>query len=225
MRTINSGKGQSIETSMTNEEAAALVERIKNNSFAESILYAFKTYKNLTEPRAFWLHKLAQEQLARETGTAKPEINFPKYEKIIAFFERVSNGAITLKVGVKKIRFKLAGVQSKYPGNLWVTDGQGYGGEYYGRIDLEGEFHPSRDCKGEVAEFVKEAMAGFDSDPATYAGEYGRRTGHCCFCNTEITNEASLKVGYGPWCARVWNLPHSYSEKTLKRIAKESCVS
>ena len=86
-----------------------------------------------------------------------------------------------------------------------MTDGRRYpDSTYYGRIAADGAWFLSRDGSGWVTSFLRELNA----DPAKVAGDYGRRTGNCCFCATEITHESSTTVGYGPICAERFGLPH-----------------
>ena len=54
-------------------------------------------------------------------------------------------------------------------------------------------------------------LKAFAKDPATFAAQYGKHTGKCCFCDIRLTDDrdgSSVEVGYGPVCAKKWNLPH-----------------
>ena len=47
------------------------------------------------------------------------------------------------------------------------------------------------------------------ADPAAAAKAYGALMGRCSFCDTAITDEGSVEVGYGPVCAKRFGLPHT----------------
>ena len=51
-------------------------------------------------------------------------------------------------------------------------------------------------------------LAQLATQPAQLAAKHGKLTGHCCFCNSELSDEKSTNVGYGPVCAKRWGLPH-----------------
>lgn len=65
------------------------------------------------------------------------------------------------------------------------------------------QFQRGQDCSDAVIEHLKR----FAADPATFAAEYGRLTGYCCFCHLTLKSERSVAVGYGPVCARNYRLP------------------
>lgn len=44
-------------------------------------------------------------------------------------------------------------------------------------------------------------------DVAAKLAVLGKETSHCCFCGTELSNEGSVHYGYGPICAKRFNLP------------------
>lgn len=89
---------------------------------------------------------------------------------------------------------------------------------------MAGAFHPGHDATAAVMEFLTAALAGLDANPAEYTGAYGKETGNCCFCNTEIENPISLAVGYGPICARKYGLPHNAAAMRCARAAKQQPV-
>jgi hypothetical protein len=77
---------------------------------------------------------------------------------------------------------------------------------WFGRIAIDGTFIPARDAEGKEA-----ALAGilsrFAAEPAQVAGEHGKLTGACCFCNRALEDARSTAVGYGPICAGNYGLP------------------
>jgi len=104
---------------------------------------------------------------------------------------------------------KLAGNQSKYTGQLQVTDDKPYGeNKYFGRIDSNGAYIRSWSASPEVTSLLEK----LSDNPAKVASEYGRMTGRCCFCGLQLSDERSTAVGYGEICAEHYGLPWS-SEK------------
>jgi len=97
-----------------------------------------------------------------------------------------------------------AGSNSKYFGQIQVTDGGHFGiGKYFGRIDTEGNYHSTQDSTPEVVSLLQE----LSKDPAGVASKYGKLTGNCCFCGLPLSDKRSTDVGYGPVCADHYGLP------------------
>lgn len=110
------------------------------------------------------------------------------------------------------VRINVAGQRAKFPGTLNVLAGardeaSEFGRDFYGRIDLDGHFAPSRKIAPDAITMLTARLRAFAADPATVAGEHGRLTGRCCFCNIALTDERSTAVGYGPVCADHFGLP------------------
>jgi Family of unknown function (DUF6011) len=115
---------------------------------------------------------------------------------------------IRLQLGQETIIVKLAGDRSKYTGQLMVTNDAAYGAsnnKYFGRVTKEGAIVAGRDLTSAVEELLQE----FATHPVEVAQRYGKLTGNCMFCGLKLTDEDSTACGYGPVCARKWNLPHS----------------
>lgn len=111
---------------------------------------------------------------------------------------------ITLTDGPRTVRFKLAGPQSKYHGQVIVDDGGAFGvGTYFGRITEGGDLVSSQKLTPEVLSLV----VRFAEEPLAVAVELGKKSGNCQFCNKELTTEESLAAGYGPVCAKHYGLP------------------
>lgn len=130
---------------------------------------------------------------------------------IITLFDRAKKHlkapAIVLQGPAGWLRINVAGEQARVPGSLNVTDydqRQDDGRRvWYGRITRDGAFSPSRDADASILPY----LARFAADPAKVAGEHGRLTGRCCFCNRPLSDERSTAVGYGGTCADRYGLP------------------
>ncbi len=92
----------------------------------------------------------------------------------------------------------------KAPGTINVATPGGFGNNtWFGRINLDGSYAPSRAApKG-----IEEQLLKFASDPAGYAAAQGHLTGKCCFCSLPLTDARSTEVGYGRTCADNYGLP------------------
>ena len=50
-------------------------------------------------------------------------------------------------------------------------------------------------------------MKAFAADPVKVAADFGKLNYNCCFCSKGLDDQQSLDVGYGPVCAKHYNLP------------------
>lgn len=191
------------ESDLTTDQ---VVDGLKNvdGGFAQSL----RQSRNWSFSQESWAHWLVLEA-ARKAGQPKQETQATGFKAILALFATASASLqyprITFKTSAGTVRLQRAGQNSRYAGELQVTDGQGYGiGRYYGRIDKAGNFHPGRDFSGAVTA----ALVEIEANPAEALGRMGRAEGTCCFCGKDLTDEASTTHGYGPVCAKNWGLPH-----------------
>ena len=114
---------------------------------------------------------------------------------------------------------KRAGEKSRYPGQIMVTDDRPFGSNlYFGRIDRAGVMNRT----AVATEAVIELLRRLSADAAGTAAEYGRLTGHCCFCWAPLCDERSTAEGYGPVCAKNFGLPWGHTAPTLKTAAEKA---
>jgi hypothetical protein len=134
------------------------------------------------------------------------------------------NGNLVLVWSDLSLRVHIAGERAKEPGSLTVVnaerDADG-GREWFGRILLDGIFHPSN-LGGAPA--IAKRLREFAADPARVAGEDGRLLGRCCFCRLPLSDERSTAVGYGSVCASNFGLhypskgeAHAHNDLWLSR--------
>ncbi len=143
----------------------------------------------------------------------KADVNYSELGSFEAVFElmhrakeNLKRPAIRLKLpSGKAIKLYVAGPNSRIPGAINVVeDGRAYpNGDWYGRIDPDGSFTGGRVKPEGLVEILK----ALGEDPETVATAYGLATGRCCFCAKDLTDERSVKVGYGPVCAGNYGLP------------------
>ncbi len=106
-----------------------------------------------------------------------------------------------LAPGGGELRLSLAGAGSKAPGSVQVK----VGGEWQGRVEPNGAVVGMR-LAGNPA--LVSAMNRIAAAPALAAAEYGKLTGCCSFCDRALEDAGSVLVGYGPVCAKRYDLPH-----------------
>lgn len=102
-----------------------------------------------------------------------------------------------------------ASITSRYYGAVYIKPFLGTDSGWYGRIEKDGRLTIN---KKQPAPFpLAEYLADFAENPVNFAAEHGRKTGKCCFCHRTLTDDrsgSSVDIGYGPICAKKWNLPH-----------------
>lgn len=193
------------------EELRGLASRLsdRDREFAMSLV---NSKYPLTQKQAYWAGKL----IARARGEEKPAtINIGNLEPLVNLFEKANSHLkfpkITLELNQRTIRLSLAGLRSKYPGSINVTDlGDFHNRTWFGRVDREGIFTESYKVRTEDSSFLDQiilTLKQISSDPVGFAARYGKLTGNCCFCHKGLTDERSTDVGYGPICADHYGLP------------------
>lgn len=109
---------------------------------------------------------------------------------------------LTLAMNAKGIINLTNGQRYGTPGNVWYGRISPPNGTVCANLDIR-DNQPAAD-----KDTVQQMLQNFDTDPASTAKMYGHQTGKCMFCARKLTNETSVKVGYGPICAENFNLPH-----------------
>lgn len=178
--------------------------------FATSLLGQLKRKGKLSDKQWEWVDRLA------DMAQGIPDFTKPEPEQVgtlgglISMFENAAQKlkypAIVLQTtSGEEVRLSRAGTGSKNPGCIYVKTPMSIG--YAGKVDPEGNFFPVRavedSLKSELAYLLREMAR----HPAETAAKHGKLTGKCCFCNTSLTDEKSTAVGYGPTCAKHYNLP------------------
>jgi len=79
----------------------------------------------------------------------------------------------------------------------------GYKWKYRGSV-IDDTFYGSK--YSVPSEEIISLLKDMSSDPIQKAIEYGKNTGMCCFCNSALSDERSLKAGFGKTCAHNWGL-------------------
>jgi len=179
--------------------------------FLSSVMaYAGKHGDQLTVKQASTLDKIQAKIISRDAGIPLESDKQSGFLPIVEMLAHAkANGSakwpkIHFELGANQLQLSIAGVSSVSPGAVNITDGRPYGqNTWYGRIHPDGSLSPSSHMSDDIIKFLK----SFAANPARIAAEYGHVSGACCFCNTKITTDESVTVGYGPVCAKNFGLP------------------
>lgn len=207
---VNPKNGDQVVSQFTIVSARALVRHHvsrTNSNFANDL--ANKV--TLSAAQTFYFFKIAEEEARHIRNMGKPrEAQTTASGEYIRIQELFTHAKSALKRpvvtfdhtgedGTLSIKISKAPDSGKNPGCLYVKAN----GEYAGKITLAGEFFPIAACSG----VVKSYLAKLAQNPEDCARSYGKRTGRCCFCSLELTDDRSVTAGYGPICAGHWGLP------------------
>lgn len=181
---------------------------VATGDFPVSLIEQYERKGYLSHKQWYWVDRLA---------TPRPVEQLPSFAGVLELFararEHLKYPKIALRLGEQPIRLHVAGERSRYAGSVQITDGTGFGGKYFGRVDpngvatLSNRFLPGESKAGLVA-----LLSELAARPAEVAAEYGRLTGNCCFCSRALSDERSTEVGYGPICAENYGLPWGAKE-------------
>lgn len=215
VRTLTTKKGLAVTTPLSDREAMMLLAQ-DESEFAQKL---YNTYlaKPLSDDQIVWAHKLVVDAgRQRYNESIKPVPVKPiknkitgQYTSIVEMFAQAKKHLKYPKLKIRLdasqvIELKLSGLQSKYCGQIQITDGGKFGdNQWYGRITAEGVFSAANNCP----DWVMGALSEFAANPQFISANYGQITGECCFCYRELTDSRSLNVGYGAICADHYGLP------------------
>lgn len=188
----------------------------KDKGFAVNLINFATNKGHLSDKQMYWVEKLTERGEQGYGATSQqPREKIGGLEAIKALFEsRIAKGNFKrlpkITIGFKgkndlyqAIRLTVAGDRAKVPGSINVVGVAT--GNWYGRILDDGTLQQS--YKFPAPKKMIDLLKEFAADPVKVVSESGTISGHCSFCNAELTDERSKKVGYGPICAGHYNLP------------------
>jgi len=181
------------------------------NNFTASLALASTKPKGLSQKQRFWAEKLVSD------ARTNPNTNDVRKvaENADAVFKMFETAGKKLKYpkitfvlkNFGEIRMWVAGDHAHYPGTITIRAR----GDYVrniGRIDRDGTIHINKSKVDDTyLDFLFNALSKFIYDPVKVAAEYGMKTGNCCFCSRPLKDERSTEMGYGPICAKNFDLP------------------
>lgn len=183
----------------------------KDVGFAKSLTQQFYSKGKLSDKQWHWVGILTEraQGIPDFTVVTKDAVLVGSMSGIVGLFAKAASKlkypAITLGVPHTDatVRLTLASPDSKNPGHVYVKTGNGV---YVGKVSPDGEFFPTASASHHPITAIASVLQSLARNPAKVAAEHGHLTGKCCFCNSELTDEKSTSVGYGPTCAKHYGL-------------------
>lgn len=157
--------------------------------------------------------------VAKENAPPSAQLPATALPEIVALINRHNKAkypAIRFLAGGREFKLTKASERARFPGSLNVVELHGGAKVWLGRIQLDGrlELVPSAECG------IVDSIRTLATDPEGAAREYGRKTGHCCFCYLPLEDARSLLMGYGPICAKNYHL--AWGERPVEERDEES---
>lgn len=190
------------------ENLSKLDNSTGRRDFAKSLVSQHKKKGALSGKQWEWVGKLVH-MLMNPSEPPKPDADLGGITGIVALFDTVGgklkSPAITLHMPAYHVDIKISRAPAcgSNPGFLYVR----WDGMYAGKISPTGLLTMNHQVGTAERKALIQLLELFAADPANVAAAHGKLTGKCCFCNTGLTDQKSLDVGYGPTCAKNYGLP------------------
>lgn len=189
----------------------------KDHAFANDLLV-----KPSTPNRDHWVAVLCQRAIElQEHQQQKQDQKVGDFSGVYALFQKAAQHLKYPRIRLQTpdglpVHLYVSGSGSKEPGVVNVTDGRPYGeNKWYGRVKTNGVWESGMKKFPEHGA-VRGLLTKLAEKPAETAAEYGRLTGHCCFCGSVLTDDRSTAVGYGPTCAKNFGLAWGEKKTNLE---------
>lgn len=195
--------------------------------FATSLISQFSRKRTLSDKQIPYVSQLLAIAKGEVKERKQVEIG-ETFAGVIALFKqaglKLKYPKIRLLVGETAVVLSVAGAQSKAPGSVNVA-GEGSWGDraWYGRVSPDGVFEASRQLTDEFGAQLIPILQELAIDPLASVQRYGKMTGHCMFCNTELTDARSKAAGFGQTCAKNWGMEEAW--KTAAKSAPLTLVA
>ena len=194
-----------LETALTRLDASS-------RTFAQSLIQQFRRRGSLSVRQV--PHVAALVERANRAAAAAPteqprgtQVDAEGFEILRSLLQTAADRGmrprVTVPLNGATYRIAPPAARSTYAGRpvLFVRRDS----EYMGRIEA-GRFMLSHMGNVPEATIVRD-LGMLLSAPVGMMQAIGQRTGVCCFCARELTDERSIQVGYGPVCAEHYGLP------------------
>ena len=183
----------------------------KDQDFAASLLDQLERKGKLSDKQWFWVDTLAARIGA---GPAEPaSVDVGDFAGVVTLFTKAKQHLKYPRIRLRlpdgrPLVLALAGPGSSRAGWVTMTDGRPFGENlFYGRVSPSGNWEMGQAIDEIVGDAVAELLHRLAADPEQVASSYGKLTGCCCFCTSQLSDPKSTEVGYGPVCAKRWGLP------------------
>jgi hypothetical protein len=179
--------------------------------FTDSVVKQFHAHGHLTQKQWHWVKKIIERTLTPDEPqkVEKQSMQLGDYAEVYGMLHAGSSSLKWPKIWLQtpegqQVKLALSGPSSKYPNTLNVTDGKPFGhNQWWGRILKDGTWVLP---KVSVPSYVTMLVKSLAQDPVGMIQQYGKTTGNCCFCATELSDPKSVKAGFGPVCAKNYGL-------------------
>ena len=182
----------------------------RDANFANSLIDNYYARGSLTDRQWYWVKTLTDRAQAPAVEEMPQLVNVGSFAPVNHLFANAASSKLKnpkIRLAFNNARLVLA--RAKNNPNMYVISDGTYGGNYFGRITVEGEWMPS--VRGrEVMVSLLPLLRAFAADPIEIAAEHGKMLGNCCFCGKPLDDARSTIVGYGPICSRRFNLPWGF---------------
>ena len=167
-----------------------------NNSFVMKMAFVYGKNGSLTDPQIEVLKKILREAISNQ-ARAKNQGSI-SVDKIRELFKT------PLENGLKYPKFTVGDITLSLP----TENSASYNKDaiyvrhedvYVGKI-MDGKFMPTNRCHASVSD----KLMAIAKDPRGEAVGHGHLHGNCSFCRKRLSDERSMKVGYGEICADKW---------------------
>lgn len=178
---------------------ALMDAQLGGNVFLNSLASQLTSYGRLSEKQIAAYYRGIE---ARAKAISDREANAPKVDltAVEALFSQV------MERGLKKPSYRAEGFVITPASATGVNAGALYlkdeAGAYMGKM-RDGKVFLINVFQSSLGEVVH-TLQRIAQDPKGTAIAYGRKTGVCCCCGRQLTDEASIAAGIGPICEGRW---------------------
>lgn len=182
-----------------------------SQEFAGSMISQYGRKGKLSDKQWYWVKRLIERAQKKSSPPKTQAVG--DFSGVAELFDTAKqNGLKYPKIRLQMpdgtpIALQMAGPKSKYYGSIMITDGGPYGARrYFGRVTVQGQWEETSYKPNKIQGLVG-LLKMLALEPAKTVAHFGRMTGNCSFCMSQLTDERSTDVGYGPRCASKWGLP------------------
>lgn len=194
------------------------------SDFALSLYNGAKRFGRYTPGQVPWLHVLVAQAQRLPTKPGHSPVTMQSASGYKKIFDHLTGSTlkrpvITLIVGDQCVVLKVAGPSSRNAGKVSVASGKFGQGDFYGYIDQNGEFRFRS-----VPQSVIDILNRVAENPQNAIAQIGRESGHCCYCNAELSTVGSKLAGCGPVCAENYSAWYPTASEIRTHIINDSSI-
>jgi hypothetical protein len=173
-----------------------------NNSFVMKMAFVYGKNGYLTEKQIEVLKKILRDAISNQ-ARAKNQGSI-SVDKIRELFKT------PLENGLKYPKFTVGDITLSLPTENSASYNKDaiyvrHDGVYVGKI-MDGKFMPLS-LPSTVRLSISDKLMAIAKDPRGEAVGHGHLHGNCSMCRKRLSDERSMKVGYGQTCAKNWGMP------------------